>query len=262
VTGEERRAAATALAEARRERAAIAPPSESWPGMDLDDAYAVQSLLIAERVGAGEAVVGWKVGLTSLAMQRQLGVDEPDFGPLLDAMEVADGGELERAALISPRVEAELAFRLGAHLTGPGVGVEEAAAATVAVLPALEIIDSRIADWKLTLPDTVADHASSAGFVLGGSSLPLDEVDRGAVELELAVDGDPRERGAGAAVLGDPLLAVAWLVNTLANYGEGLRAGQVVLAGALHAAVPAQAGSRFEARASEAGLGSVSVSFR
>ncbi|MBN9624464.1 MAG: 2-keto-4-pentenoate hydratase, partial [Actinobacteria bacterium] len=155
-----REAAAAALDEARTTATPIEPPTETWPGFDVDDAYAVQALGIDRRLAAGAAIVGWKVGLTSEAMQRQLGVDEPDFGPLLDRMEVSADATVERSGLISPRIEAELAFRLRAELGGPGIDVAAVAAAVDTVLPALVLIDSRVVDWRIQLADTIADHAS------------------------------------------------------------------------------------------------------
>lgn len=258
-TEDRHRAAASALAAAARDRVPIAPLSETWPGFDVDDAYAVQTLFVAGRAEAGARTVGWKVGLTSLAMQRQLGVDQPDFGPLLDDMEISTGGEVPAASLIAPRIEGEIAFRLGSGLEGPGVDRDGAAEAVEVVLGALEVIDSRIADWRIALPDTIADHASCARFVLGESGVPLDRLDLPSVELVLTVDGDEAGRGTGSAILGDPLLALAWLANTLGAYGRELRAGDVILAGAVHAAVPLRAGTHVRAAFSDPAIEAVSV---
>jgi 2-keto-4-pentenoate hydratase len=262
ITEQHRQEVATSLAQAARERAPIPPITETWPGFDVDDAYAVQTLVIDERVGStGARRVGWKVGLTSAAMQRQLGVDQPDFGPLLTDMQAPCGGTIETSGLIAPRVEGEIAFRLARDLAGPGITVQDVADAVVIALPALEIIDSRIADWKIALADTIADHASSAMFVVAADGTPLDGLDLQGVEMALLIDGEEVDRGVGRAVLGDPLEAVAWLANTLGEYGERLSARDVVLAGALHASVPVRPGMRVEARFSDAALGSVSVSF-
>jgi len=255
----ERRQAADALTNARLRRAPIAPLTETFPGFDVEDAYAVQELAIAHRRIAGARPVGWKVGLTSLAMQRQLGVDQPDFGPLLDEMRVADGA-CPVGDLISPRVEGELAFVLGDDVGGSGVSDEQALAAVERVVPALEIIDSRVADWRIALADTIADHASSARFALGGPGSAPDGVDLAAVQLVLEQDGVEVDRGVGAAVLGHPVRAVAWLARTLDAYGERLHTGDVVLAGALHAAIPVVAGSEVRARF-DGGVGEVAVRF-
>ena len=261
ITEQHRREVASALAKATQDGEPIPPITETWSGFDIDDAYAVQALVIGQRVEAGAARVGWKVGLTSAAMQKQLGVDQPDFGRLLSDMQAPPGGTIEIAGLISPRVEGELAFRLGRGLAGPGVTVADVADAVAEALPALEIIDSRIADWRIALPDTIADHASSAMFVLGADRAAPQQIDLPGVEMTLLVDGQEVDRGVGRAVLGDPLAAVAWLANAIGAYGERLLAGDVVLAGALHASIPVRAGIDVEARFSDPTLGTVSISF-
>jgi 2-oxopent-4-enoate hydratase len=261
ITEQHRRDVASSLAQATRDREPIAPITETWPDFDVDDAYAVQTLVIDERLNAGAGRVGWKVGLTSAAMQQQLGVDQPDFGPLLNDMQASSGGEIAIAGLIAPRVEGEIAFRLGRDLAGPGVTVQDVAQAVTQALPALEIIDSRIADWRIALADTIADHASSAMFVLSDDGASPAAIDLPGVELTLLVNGDVVDRGVGRAVLGDPLEAVAWLANTLGAYGERLSAGDVILAGALHTSIPVQAGIHVEARFSDPALGTVTVSF-
>jgi 2-oxopent-4-enoate hydratase len=256
----ERREAAEYLARAAAEAQPIPPLTDRWADLSLEDAYAIQKLVIDSRLAAGERRVGWKIGLTSKAMQRQLGVDQPDFGPLLDRMEVGDGGECRLSDLIAPRVEGEIAFRLDSDLGGAGLSTADVLAASEAVLPALEIIDSRVADWRIALADTVADHASAARFVVGAPGCPPDQIDIAGAQLVLRRDGDEVERGSGAAVLGHPANAVAWLAGTLARFGEGLRAGDVILAGALHAAIPAEPGTEVEADFG-APLGSVRVRF-
>jgi len=261
ITEQHRREVASSLVQATRDRAPIPPITETWPGFDVDDAYAVQTLVIDERLDTGATRVGWKVGLTSAAMQKQLGVDQPDFGPLLNDMQTPSGGQIATAGLIAPRVEGEIAFRLGRDLAGPGVTVDDVTDAVTLALPALEIIDSRIADWRIALADTIADHASSAMFVVGDDGAPPEAVDLRAVELTLFVDGEAVDRGVGSAVLGDPLEAIAWLANTLGGYGQTLPAGDVILAGALHASIPVKAGTQVEARFSDPALGTVSVAF-
>jgi 2-keto-4-pentenoate hydratase len=260
IAEDERREVAAVLLAARRDRAAIPPLTETWPGIDMADAYAVQSLVVDERRRGGAALTGWKVGLTSEAMQRQLGVDQPDFGPLLDDMNVPTGGSVDTGELIAPRAEGELAFRLARDLSGPGVELEHVVEAVDLVLPAIEIIDSRIADWKIKLQDTIADHASCALYAIGAPGAPASGLDVGSIALSLVEDGTEVESGVGAAVLGHPLRAVAWLANALADYGESLKAGQIVMAGALHAAIPVRPGALVEARFTD-GVGSVSVRF-
>ncbi len=250
---------ADALDRAEATGTPIPPLTESLPDLSIADAYAIQAINVARRVDGGRRIVGRKVGLTSTAMQRQLGVDSPDFGALLDDMIVADGDAVDVGTLIAPKVEAEIAFVMGDDLIGPGVDVSAALRAIEGVLPAIEIIDSRVADWKIGLVDTIADNASSARCVLGGRMLPPSALDLRLCGMALRVDGRLAATGAGAAVLGNPARCVAWLANTLGEHGDGLRAGDIVLAGALHAAAPVVAGSSVVAEFAH--LGSVGVRF-
>jgi 2-keto-4-pentenoate hydratase len=247
------------LARAQDTREAIAPLTARAPDLTVADAYAIQQHNTDARVAAGDALVGHKIGLTSGPMQRLLGVDEPDFGALLQSMRVEDGDTLDIGSLLQPKVEAELAFVMATDLAGPGVDALGAQRAIAGVVPAIEVIDSRVADWKIGLVDTVADNGSSARFVVGGSLTPLDGLDLRLLGCVLSVGGVLADTGAGAAALGSPLRCVAWLANKLGEFGQGLRAGDVVLSGALHAAVPVTAGQT--ARAEFARLGSVSVHF-
>jgi len=242
------------LAELRR--APVEPITARVPGFSVEDAYRVQSVVMGRRLSAGARQIGHKVGLTNQAMQKQLGVDEPDFGRLLDDMELADGGEISLATLIAPRIEPEICFVLGRSLAGPGVTVADVLAATEAVAPALEIIDSRIADWRISLADTVADNASSARVVVGPRR-PVAGLDLAALTGSLLRDGEVSGSGTGAAVLGHPAAAVAWLANTLAGFDESLAAGEIVIPGALCASVPLVSGSDFVAALD--GLGEVSI---
>jgi 2-keto-4-pentenoate hydratase len=250
--------AAAALAAAERDRVPIAPLTQTWPGLTVDDAYEIQRFNVAHRVAAGERVVGHKVGLTSQAMQEMLGVDEPDFGHLLDGMVVE--GQTQAARYIAPRAEIEIAFVLGSPLKGPGVTADDVLAATDQVRAAIEIIDSRIADWKIALVDTVADNASSAGVVLGEQSIAPTGLNLVALEGRTYLNGEFVERGRGVAVLGNPAVAVAWLANTLGARGVTLEAGHVVLPGACARAVAVQAGD--VVRADFDALGTVEVMFR
>jgi 2-keto-4-pentenoate hydratase len=252
-------ALADLLSEAERERRPIAPLVGRDLGLTLQDAYAIQRHNIARRVEAGAVVRGHKVGLTSVAMQAQLGVDEPDFGVLLGDMLLDEGNAVRLDELIAPRVEAEIAFVFGEDLSGPGVSSATAQRAVVGAIPVLEVIDSRIADWEITLIDTVADNASSARVVLGGQVTPITGMDLRLVGGVVTRNGALVATGAGAAVLGNPLSCVAWLANTLATYGERLRAGDLVLAGAIHGAFPVAEGD--VVRAEFAGLGSVTARF-
>ncbi|MGC0416853.1 2-keto-4-pentenoate hydratase [Embleya sp. AB8] len=235
-------------------------PSADHPGMDVADAYRVQQELIARRVArTGERVVGHKIGATNPVVQRQFGVDTPDFGHLLSGMMVADGGTIDVGELIAPRVEAEIAFVLGATLAGPDVGVADVMAATTAIAPALEIIDTRIDGWDLTFVDTVADNGSSARAVVGDRFVAPTAVDLRTVGVVLEIDGQVRDTGAGAASLGHPARAVAWLARALSEYGQPLRAGHIVLSGSLTATPAVAAGNTV--RAHFGGLGSVGCAF-
>ncbi|WP_051098269.1 2-keto-4-pentenoate hydratase [Sporichthya polymorpha] len=244
------------LDRAARTGVPTGPPSAHHDGFDVDAAYEVQRINIGRAVSRGDVRVGHKIGLTSLAMQQQLGVDSPDFGVLLASMNVPNGSTAAQP-LLQPRIEAEIAFLLGADLDSADLGVEDVLAATDAVMPALEIIDSRIADWKITLPDTVADNASSGAYVLG-TAVPL-PADLREVELVLTRGDEEVGRGLGSAALGHPAECVAWLARTLRARGDVLRAGSVILSGAVHASVPAIGGQTFTA--TSAVLGSVSVTF-
>jgi 2-keto-4-pentenoate hydratase len=220
------------LLRARDTATPIAPLTADHPELSAPDAYAIAQRGVDADVAAGAAIVGHKIGLTAKAVQEQLGVNTPDYGTLLDTMEAADGARLDPSAYIAARIELEVAFRLRRPLAGPGVDVDDVRAATAMVHPAIEIVDSRIADWKISLADTVADRASSAGFILGSASATLDDLDVTAIEVSLLRDGETVERGRSDAVLGDPCVAVAWLANTLGELGYTLGAGEIVLSGA------------------------------
>lgn len=247
------------LHEAEIKRVPIPQVSAGRPWLGQAEAYRIQQEVVRRRLAAGERIRGWKIGLTSQAMQRQLGVDQPDYAPLLTGFVVPDGATIPVADLIAPRIEAEIGFVLKADLRGPGVTPADVVAATEGVVAALEIIDSRIEGWKLTLVDTVADIASSARVAWADRVVPLDELDLQAMGVVLRRDGEEVGRGVGAAVLGDPLMAMAWAANKLGELGATLEAGQLVIPGALHASVPALAGNQFTATFDR--LGDVSVRF-
>ncbi|MEJ1112291.1 MULTISPECIES: 2-keto-4-pentenoate hydratase [unclassified Kribbella] len=225
---------------------------------DVSTAYAVQKVIVDERLAAGGRVVGRKIGLTSPAVQQQLGVDRPDFGVLFADMEVANGGVVGAGVLLQPKIEAEVAFVLGRDLDGL-IDDTTVRDAVEFVVPALEIVDSRIAGWDISFGDTVADNASSGLFVLGDARATLGEVEPIDVQMSLRLDGETASEGSGKACLGDPLLALAWLARTARELGEPLRAGQVILSGALGPMVAVTSGARVEAELS--GLGRVAVSF-
>ncbi|MEO3786193.1 fumarylacetoacetate hydrolase family protein [Actinocorallia sp. B10E7] len=252
-------AAAARLEAAEAERAPCAPVRDLIGETDIALAYAVQRRLTENRLAAGARVVGRKIGLTSPAVQRQLGVDQPDLGVLFDDMDVSGLAEVPSGRLLQPKAEAEVAFVLGADLDHEISGVDDVRAAVSYAVAALEIVDSRIADWNIKITDTVADNGSSALYVLGGEKLTLAEFEPVDVVMKLYSDGELVSEGDGAACLGDPLLALAWLARTAREFGSPLRAGQVVLSGALGPMVPAPPGSVIRAEISS--LGSVTAAF-
>jgi 2-keto-4-pentenoate hydratase len=237
----------------------IAPLTATYEDMTLEDAYAIQLLQVHELTSAGRAIKGHKVGLTSAAMQRLLGVHEPDYGHLLDDFFHLEHAPIPLARFLQPRIEPEVAFVLARPLRGPGVTVHEAIAAVDFVLPALEIVDSRIRDWKIGLLDTIADNASSGAVVLGSTPTELGAVDLRLAGAVLIRNGAVVGTGAGGAVLGSPITSLVWLANTLGARGVTLEAGHVVLPGAVCAMVPVTAGDTVTA--TFAGLGSVTARF-
>ena len=249
------REAADALYAALREARAVEPVRGLLGDTDVDAAYAVQEIVISRREADGARRVGRKVGLTNPAVQAQLGVDQPDFGVLLDDMDVTGAASVDTSALVAPRIEAELAFVLR-----DDVDETDRASVVAAVdyaVAAFEIVDSRVRDWSISIVDTIADNASSALYVLGDVHLPLDGFDPVAVEMTLTRDGEIVSTGTGAACLGDPVAALVWVAQTAARLGRPLRAGEVVLSGALGPMVPFTAGSTYSADIS--GLGTVTA---
>ncbi|CAM2917201.1 2-keto-4-pentenoate hydratase [Skermania piniformis] len=252
--------AAAQLRAAELNKAPIPPLTELFPGLTPAQAYAIQQINIDTRVAAGDALAGHKIGLTAKAMQALLGVDEPDYGHLLESMVFASGDEVRAADLCAPRVEPEIAFRLHTALAGPGVTATDVMAATESVAASVEIVDSRVADWKIKLADTIADNASSAAVVLA-EWISIDRVGLlPDVAVELEINGDVVATGTGADVLGHPAEAVAWLANAVAPFGVVLQPGQVLLPGACTPAPFVKAGDEVTARF--AGLGDVSITFR
>lgn len=250
---------AVELDESQRSRMPVAPLTERFPNMTIQQAYAVQSAGIQMRLDQGRRVVGKKIGLTSKAMQNLLGVYEPDFGVLLDDMVALNGEMIPASRLLQPRCEGEIAFLLKKDLTGPGVTTADVLLATEAVMPALEIVDSRVRDWKIRLVDTVADNASSGMLVLGNAFHRVESVDLRLVGMVFEKNGEVLSTGAGAAVLGHPASAVAWLANKLAEFEMPLRAGEIILSGAVTAAANVSAGDFFQAEFDR--FGRVAVKF-
>ena len=259
LSSQERGTAAAALRDAASSGHFIAPLRETHAHITADDAYAIQQINVEQRVSAGRRIVGRKIGLTSLAVQKQLGVDQPDYGALLDDMAYGDSEPIPFSVLHQPKVEAEIAFVMGRDIESPQAGHADVISAIDYALPAIEIVGSRIAAWNIRFVDTVADNASAGAFVLGNTPMSLRGLDLRLAGMSLMRRGEPVSTGAGAACLGHPVNAVLWLARTMARLGTPLRAGDVVLSGALGPMVPVSAGDVFEANVN--GLGSVRAVF-
>lgn len=249
------------LFAALRTRRVLEPLSARGLGLDLDDAYRVSLRLLQRRLDQGERVVGKKIGVTSKAVQDMLGVRQPDFGFLLDRMQVGDGStlSLKSAGLIQPRAEGEIAFMLKKDLKGPGVTEAQVLDATDYVCPCFEIVDSRIRDWKIRIEDTVADNASCGVFVLGAARVGPAALDLAQVQMDIRKNGAHIASGLGAAVQGHPATAVAWLANTLGAFGIPFLKGEIILSGSLAPLLAIVPGDRFEMSLS--GIGGASISF-
>jgi 2-keto-4-pentenoate hydratase len=250
---------ATRLRAAEAACSPIDPIASELGEGNVSAAYAVQAEVTKRGIADGRRLVGRKIGLTSKAVQQQLGVDQPDYGALFADMEIATGGEVQSSKLIQPRIEAEIAIVLERGLPEPDATMGELMRAIAYVVPALEIVDSRIRDWKITLIDTVADNGSSARFVLGAAPKRLTDVDLEACGMAMTRNGAIVSVGSGAACLGHPLKAALWLAQAMSAAGSPLRAGDVVLTGALGPVSPAAAGEFYEARIS--GFAPVNVRF-
>ncbi|MFC8826904.1 2-keto-4-pentenoate hydratase [Streptomyces sp. NPDC057137] len=253
------RAAADRLLRAAQTGIACQPVRELIGAADIAAAYQVQQRLVAARIEAGAVVVGRKIGLTSKAVQSQLGVGRPDFGVLFDDMEFAEGQTIPMSRLLQPKAEAEVAFVLAEDLAEGPLDPPQVRAAVAYAVAALEIVDSRVADWDIQFGDTVADNASSGLYVLGSVRRTLDEFDPVLVEMVMTINGEPVSSGTGAACLGDPLNALAWLASTAREFGQPLRAGQLVLSGALGPMATVDPGATVSADIT--GLGTVTASF-
>jgi 2-oxo-3-hexenedioate decarboxylase len=233
--------------------------TDEHPGMDWDDAYAIQAEILARKLARGERLAGLKCGLTSHAKMKQMGVDTPVFGFVVDSFAVADGGEVKTAELIHPKVEPEICFVTKRALKGPGCHIAAVLAATDFVLPGIEVIDSRYRDFKFDLKSVIADNTSAARFVVGGRTVPADRLDLRTLGVVLEKNGQSVSLGAGAAVLGHPAAAVAMLANHLGRRGQEIPAGTLILSGGVTEAVAVEAGDHVTLRVQ--GLGSVSMRF-
>jgi len=240
----------------------LAPLTERWPDITIEDAYHISLHSMQRRVAAGDRVIGKKIGVTSAAVQRMLDVHQPDFGFITRSMAFDDGAEISLAEhrLIQPRAEGEIAFVLKHDLAGPGVTEADVLAATDYVTACFEIVDSRIHDWRIRIQDTVADNASCGVFVLGNARVDPRTLDLPNLHMRVSKNGQPLSEGLGSAVQGNPLTAVAWLANTLGAFGIPFKAGEVILSGSLVPLEPVQAGDQFFLTLD--GLGSAQVSFR
>lgn len=233
---------AAALWDAEKSRQPIAPLTETYPGFGEAEAYNVQDLVAAHHMNLGAKHVGYKIGLTSKEAQKHFNVFEPDYGHLFDSMIVDDDATIKMSDLIQAKIEGEIAFVLGKDLGGPGVTIAEAMRAVDFVTASLEIVDSRIKDWKIRAADTIADNGSSSRFVLSGKKTRLDEVDLPYCGMALWKNGEVELTAAGSAVMGNPLHAVVFLANLLGHHGKKLEAGQVILSGSLGGMVKVAAG--------------------
>lgn len=247
------------LYQALCSRTTVAPLTSREPDITIEDAYHIQQRMVARRLEAGEHVVGKKIGVTSRVVQNMLQVFQPDFGWLLSGMMYNEGESVPIDSLIQARAEGEIAFLLKRDLIGPGVTIIDVLAATEGVMTCFEIVDSRITDWKIRIQDTVADNASCGVFVLGDKLVSPRDVDLITCGMVIEKNGEIVTTGAGAAALGSPLNAVAWLANTLGSLGIPLKAGEIILSGSLAALVPIQAGDNL--RVTIGGIGQCSVRF-
>ncbi|NML27074.1 2-oxopent-4-enoate hydratase [Zoogloea dura] len=240
-------------------RQTLVPLTQRHPEITIEDAYQIQQQMIARRLAAGERVVGKKIGVTSKVVMDMLDVRQPDFGWLLDGMVYNEGQSIPADSLIQPRAEGEIAFLLKKDLTGPGVTASDVLAATEGVMACFEIVDSRIQDWKIRIQDTVADNASCGVLVLGDRMVDPRKVDLATCGMVLEKNGEIVGTGSGAAALGHPCNAMAWLANTLGRLGISLKAGDIVLSGSLAALIPVKAGDNL--RVTIGGIGGCSVRF-
>ncbi|MCD6467326.1 MAG: fumarylacetoacetate hydrolase family protein [Methanomicrobia archaeon] len=248
---------AESLFKSERERKTMPPLTEKYPGITIEDSYKIQSSVLKRK--KNEKVVGKKIGLTSKPMQDLLGVNEPDYGYITDKMVIPEGGPVNISELIQPKIEGEIAFVFGEGLKGPGVTASEVLKKTIGVVPAIEVIDSRIKDWKIKIQDTIADNASSARVILGSKLTSIKDIDLRLIGLVLEKNGKIVSTGAGAAVLGSPAQAVAWLANKLSEFDVDINPNEFVMSGSLVKAEDVKAGDCVTATFDR--LGKVSTRF-
>jgi 2-oxopent-4-enoate/cis-2-oxohex-4-enoate hydratase len=248
------------LYEALISQSTVAPLTGRYAAISVEQAYHISLRFLDRRIAAGEKVVGKKIGVSSAAVQEMLGVFQPDFGFLTDGMVYADGADIPIAGhLIAPRAEGEIAFRLKADLAGPGVTEQDVLAATESIIPCFEIVDSRIEDWKIKIQDTVADNASCGVYVLGKNEVDPRQFDLPNLKMTIYKNGEFNSEGLGSAVQGNPLTAVAWLANTLGEFGIPFKAGEVILSGSLAPLIPVVAGDKMSLEID--GIGGCSCNF-
>lgn len=253
------KALARALQQAELERQPIDPLTDAHPDLTVEDAYAIQKEVVRQKTRQGSKVRGRKVGFTAPAVQQMLGMNEPGYGYLLDSGAAGAGERISFDRLLQPKLEAEIAFVLKDRLRGPGLTIPDVLSAVDYLVPAFEIIDSRIRDWRIKAADTIADNASHGMFVLGDTRLAVNELDLPSAQMKLEKNGEVVATGTGKAVLGNPVLAVVWLANKLSETGGQLEAGEVILSGAL--ATPLVLSKGDAVRANFGALGSVAISF-
>ena len=249
-----------ALYDAMRTETAIKPLRETHPSITIEDAYQISRIMLSHRtVNDGEIVVGKKIGVTSAAVQEMLGVFQPDFGFLTDAMAYENNAEIPIAGnMISPRAEGEIAFRLKSTLTGTDNTEADVLAATKSIMPCFEIVDSRLENWQIAIQDTIADNASCGVYVLGDSEIDPNDVDLPSIKIDVSKNGQPLSSGLGSAVQGNPLTAVAWLANTLGGFGIDLEAGEIILSGSVVPLEPVKPGDRLRLEMTGPGIASTS----
>ncbi|WP_308162191.1 2-keto-4-pentenoate hydratase [Bacillus sp. ISL-18] len=252
--------AATYLLEAEETKTVIKPLTVAYPGITVDEAYYTQLEIIRRKVANGGVIVGKKIGATSKAIQNMFGVDQPDYGHLLADMMYFEGEDISLADYIQPKVEFEIAFILNKDLKGPNVSILDVIDATDYIVPAIEVIDSRIEDWKIKFEDTVADNGSSACAIIGGKPTKLAGLDLTQIGMVAYQNGEMIDSGAGAAVLGNPLRSVAWLANSLGKYDVSLKSGEIILSGALTRAVEVKENDTFTAEFAH--IGTVTAKFK
>jgi 2-keto-4-pentenoate hydratase len=260
----QRTAAAELLWAAERDLAPVDPLTETYPAIDVVDAYEIQLINIRRKIAGGARVRGHKVGLSSPVMQQMMGVDEPDYGHLLDAMVLGQDAPIPAGRYCYPRIEVEIGYVLGSALPGADCTEADVLAATEYIVPSLELIDSRVRDWRIKLADTIADNASSAGVILGAerkapADLAAAGIDLSDIDAVLYQEDEEIARGNTSAVLGNPTASVAWLARKVADFGVKLEAGHLILPGSCTRALDARPGTTF--RAEFAGLGTVTARF-